>query len=132
MNDMENKELNAVEKKVEREYTLRRLKDSDLYPMFDIICKVVPEDVAPLVKDIITQEKSIDEIGGVVLIKLVTAVLRNITQVHDELYSLLSDLSGIPAEEIGEMKFGTTPMMIWDIVSDVKNADFFEVVSRSF
>lgn len=132
MNDMENKELNAVEKKVEREYTLRRLKDSDLYPMLDIICKVVPEDVAPLVKDIITQEKSIDEIGGVVLIKLVTAVLRNITQVHDELYSLLSDLSGIPAEEIGEMKFGTTPMMIWDIVSDVKNADFFEVVSRSF
>ena len=132
MNDMENKNLNAVEKTPEREYTLRRLKDRDLYPMLDIIGKVMPEDVAPIVKDIITHEKSLDELGGVVLFKVVTAVLRNIPQVHDELYSLLSDLSGIPAEEIGEMKFGTTPMMIWDIVSDVKNADFFEVVSRSF
>lgn len=132
MNDKENKELNAVEKKPEREYTLRRLKDSDLYPMLDIIGKVLPEDVAPIIKDIITQEKSLDEIGGVVLFKVVTAVLRNIPQVHDELYSLLSDLSGIPAEEIGEMKFGTTPMMIWDVVADVKNADFFEVVSKSF
>ena len=45
---------------------------------------------------------------------------------------LLSDVSGIPAAEIGEMEFGTTPNMIWDIVGNEKNCGFFKVVSKSF
>jgi hypothetical protein len=43
---------------------------------------------------------------------------------------MLSDLSGIPADEIPEMPFGTTPNMIWDIVKDAKNASFFRELSK--
>ena len=46
------------------------------------------------------------------------------------MYELLADVSGIPAKEIEEMEFGTTPMMIWDIVKNEKNACFFSVLSK--
>ena len=79
-----------------------------------------------LVQYIFTQlvmgEKSVNEIGGQVVYKIVVAVLKNVSVMPDKIYPLLADLSGIPAEEIPEMPFGTTPNMIWDIVKDAKNA----------
>lgn len=130
MSDMENKQPETVEEVQESAYTLRRLKDKDLYPVLNILGKVLPEDIAPIIKDIVTQEKDIKEVGAVVLFKIVTAILRNIPAVHEELYGLLSDLSGIPAAEIEEMEFGTTPAMLWDVVSDAKNTSFFKGVSK--
>ena len=64
--------------------------------------------------------------------RLVTAVLKNVSKVHDEVYALLADISGIPAEEIEEMEFGTSPMMIWEIATNVRNASFFKAVSKLF
>jgi hypothetical protein len=130
MSNMENKQPETVEEVQECAYTLRRLKDKDLYPVLSILGKVLPEDIAPIIKDIVTQEKDIKEVGAVVLFKIVTAILRNIPAVHEELYGLLSDLSGIPAAEIEEMEFGTTPAMLWDVVSDAKNTSFFKGVSK--
>jgi hypothetical protein len=63
-------------------------------------------------------------------VKNIIAVLKNMDKVQDDVYALLSDVSGIPAEEIQEMEFGTTPMMIWDIVSNEKNCGFFKVLSK--
>lgn len=111
-------------------YTLRDLKDKDLFPMLDIITAVIPEDLSDVFAQIVTKEKSVQEVGGIALYKIVVAVLKNISKVHDQLYSLLSDLSGIPADEIPEMEFGTTPMMIWDVVGNAKNASFFKVLSK--
>ena len=48
----------------------------------------------------------------------------------DDVYNLLSDVSGIPAADIPNMEFGTTPMMIWDIVGNEKNCGFFKVLSK--
>ena len=58
------------------------------------------------------------------------AALKNVSAIPDKIYPLLSDLSGIPADEIPEMPFGTTPSMIWDIVADAKNASFFRALSK--
>jgi hypothetical protein len=41
-------------------------------------------------------------------------------------------VSGIPEEEIGAMPFGTTPMMLLDIIKNEKNNDFFTVLSKLF
>jgi hypothetical protein len=49
---------------------------------------------------------------------------------NEEVYALLSDVSGIPAADIQEMEFGTTPNMIWDIISNEKNNSFFKVLSK--
>lgn len=123
MNDME---------MTERPYTLRRLKDKDLWPILNIIGQVFPGDLSGIFAQIMTGNKNIEQVGAEVVMKLVVAVMRNMDTVEDEVYELLSDVSGIPAEEIGEMAFGTTPMMIWDIVKNEKNADFFVAVSKSF
>ena len=116
----------------DKPYSLRALKDRDLFPILDIIATVLPDDLADVFVQIVTKEKSVNEVGGMVVYKIVIAVLKNINKVQNELYALLSDISGIPADEIPDMEFGTTPAMIWDIVSNAKNASFFKVLSKSF
>lgn len=111
-------------------YSLRSLKDGDLFPILDIITKVLPDDLSEVFMQLATGQKTIDEIGGIAVYKIIVAVLKNISSVHDEIYALLSELSGIPAAEIEAMPFGTTPSMIWDVASDAKNASFFKVLSK--
>lgn len=120
----------SAEAAVEKPYTLRSLNDGDLFPIVDIITKVLPDDMSEIFMQLASGEKSLEQIGGVAVYKIVVAVLRNISKVRSELYALLSDLSGIPADEIPAMPFGTTPNMIWDIVADAKNASFFKVLSK--
>ena len=122
--------MNNVEEMMEKPYTLRRLKDKDLFPVLDIIGKVFPDDLSSVFVRLVTKESTLEELGAVAVMKLAVAVIRNIHIVHDEVYSFLSDVSGIPAAEIEEMEFGTTPSMIWDIVSNEKNNSFFKVVSK--
>ena len=114
----------------EKPYTLRRLKDKDLWPVLDIIGKVFPGDLSAIFVEVATGQKSVQEVGGLVMMRMVMAVIRNMNSVRDEVYTFLSDVSGIPANEIEEMEFGTTPSMIWDIVKNEKNASFFTAVSR--
>ena len=121
---------NAVEETVERSYTLRRLKDCDLFPILDILGKVLPDDLAAVLMQVVSKEKSLKEVGVVVVVRLVKAIFSNMGKVKDELYELLSDVSGIPVAELAEMPFGTTPMMVWDIVNNEKNAGFFKVLSK--
>ena len=122
---------NIIETVEEKPYMLRELKDRDLFPILDIIATVLPDDLADVFVQIVTKEKSVNEVGGMVVYKIVIAVLKNIGKVQGDLYALLSDISGIPADEIPDMPFGTTPSMIWDIVNNAKNASFFKVLSKS-
>lgn len=121
-----------VEEIVERPYTLRRLKDKDLFPILGIISRVFPDDLAKIFVQVASKEKNLQEIGILAVSKLVFAVIKNLSNesLAEDVYALLSDISGIPAEEIGEMEFGTTPMMIWDIVNNEKNTGFFKVLSK--
>ena len=119
-----------VDETVERPYTLRRLKDKELFPVLGIISEVFPDDLSPIFIKLATKEKSVREVGALASVKIVLAILKNMNKVQDEVYALLSEVSGIPAEEIGEMEFGTTPMMIWDIFNNEKNVGFFKVLSK--
>lgn len=138
MNNLEVKDLEikeeaveaAVEETVERPYTLRRLKDKELFPVLGIISEVFPDDLSPIFIKLASKEKNVREVGALASVKIVLAILKNMDKVQDEVYALLSEVSGIPADEIGEMEFGTTPMMIWDIVNNEKNAGFFKVLSK--
>lgn len=143
-----NNEDMSVDKAVEsRPYTLRLLCDEDMYPIIDIIGKVCPEDLKPIIKkaceqyekltaglgeDVEGEEKTqiitqiVSDIGVDIVSDLVLAVIRNLKTVKDDVYALLSDMSGISVDQIRKMKFGTTPKMIMDIAKDVKNQSFFE------
>lgn len=116
---------------MKKPYTLRPLCDEDLYPVLGIISKVFPDELSEAFVNVVTREKSIEEIGYDVGFKLVVAIVKNLPKIGDEVYDFLSDLSGIPSDEIRKMPFGTTPKMIWDIYHEVKNLDFFGDASRS-
>lgn len=121
---------NTMTEEMNKNYTLRRLKDKDLWPVLDIIGKVFPDELSAVFVDIATGEKSVKEVGAIVTMKLIVAVIRNLKTVHDEVYAFLSDVSGLTVEEIEEMEFGTTPSMLWDIVKNEKNNGFFKVLSK--
>lgn len=127
---MDNQEIREQEETMERAYTLRRLKDRDLFPILGILSEVFPDDLAKVFVQLSTKEKTVQEVGAMAVLKMVLAVLKNMDKVQDDVYALLSDVSGIPAAEIAEMEFGTTPMMIWDIVGNEKNCGFFKVLSK--
>lgn len=130
---MNNDEMN-VDKDVDifKPYYLRRLKDKDLYTVLTIIDKIFPGDKLQEVFDqISTEGKTMEDIGIQVCTKLGFALIRNIVTAHDEIYALLSDVSGLKVEEIDDLPFGTGPMMIWDMLMDARNADFFKVVFKS-
>lgn len=125
MSEKENIEMTEA-----KPYKLRSLKDKDFYPMLDIVTATLPNDMADIFNQLVTGGKTLDEIGGMAVYKIAVAVLKNVSTMPDKIYPLLSDLSGIPADDIPEMPFGTTPHMIWDIVSDAKNASFFRELSK--
>lgn len=130
MSEKENIEMTEEVTEEVKPYKLRNLKDKDFYPMLDIITATLPDDLADVFVQLATGEKSVDEIGGMVVYKIAVSVLKNVSAIPDKIYPLLSDLSGIPADEIPEMAFGTTPSMVWDIVADAKNASFFRALSK--
>ena len=127
---MTNQEIREQEETMERPYTLRRLVDRDLFPILGILSEVFPDDLAKVFVQLSTKEKTVQEVGATAVLKMVLAVLKNMDKVQDDVYALLSDVSGIPAADIAEMEFGTTPMMIWDIVGNEKNCGFFKVLSK--
>ncbi len=127
---MTNQEIREQEEIMERQYTLRRLVDRDLFPILGILSEVFPDDLAKVFVQLSTKEKTVQEVGATAVLKMVAAVLKNMNKVQDDVYALLSDVSGIPAADIAEMEFGTTPMMIWDIFNNEKNCGFFKVLSK--
>ena len=128
---MNKQEIREQEEVMEKPYTLRRLVDRDLFPILRIIGEVFPDDLAKVFMQVTTKEKSVQEVGAAAIMKMVIAILENMDKVQEDVYNLLSDVSGIPAADIQEMEFGTTPNMIWDIVNNEKNNSFFKVVSKS-
>lgn len=128
-------EIAEAAEEVEEEpvsYTLRRLVDRDIFPVLDILGRVLPDELATIFVQVATKEKKVEEVGMLVMMRLIKAICQNIGKVDEELYALLSDVSGIPADELAEMPFGTTPMMLLDIVKNEKNVGFFKVLSKLF
>ncbi len=119
-----------VEELVKKPYTLRDLNDEDIYPLCEIIGKVLPDDMKEAFVQIMSGGKSLKDTGIMVAFDLGKLILKNFNSVKTEMYGFLSGISGIPVEELKKMPFGTTPRMIKDIFQDAKNTDFFKELSE--
>lgn len=123
---MSDKENNIVEMKQEpkaKPYTLRKLDGDDLWPLLEIVGKVLPDDLAPVFTELALGEKSLDEVGGVVAVRMVKAIIQNLGTVKEEVYAFLSGASGLSKDEIVALGLLAVPRMIWDIYNAEK--DFF-------
>lgn len=145
MNDMEKpvemenkkeekqKKLDALYKKYKDRFQFRALRDDDMYTIIRLIEVLLPEEgVRDAFAAVMLGNLSMAQVGARVMVDMIFSIMKNVGTVKDDLYKFLSDLSGITPEKIKEMPFGTTPAMLWALVNDAKNADFFEDVSILF
>lgn len=134
LNEFRKKEKQEAKKEeamaMERPYKLRSLKDKDLWTMLRILRKMNLKKYTQAFIALATQEKTIHEVGSVVLAELVNLFIENIPSAHDEIYAFWSELSEIPVADIEEMEFGTLPLMIMDTFNNAKGASFFKVLSK--
>ena len=116
---------------IERAYTLRKLKDGDLMPLLRILRKLGLKEFKDVVMKV-AEGKDAQEVGVFAILNVADKMIENLDTngVGEEIYSFYSEMSGIPAEEIKEMEFGTLPLMIYDSFSEVKNASFFKVLAK--
>lgn len=122
--------IEAAKLVIERPYTLRKFKDSDLFPLLQILKKIGIKDFKEAFIQVASGEKTIKQIGILAAFDLADILLGNLTKAENEVYSLYADMAGISVEEIKEMEFGTLPLMIMDSFSEVKNTSFFKVLSK--
>lgn len=127
MSDKEKTEMEEAKKP----YTLRRLNGDDLWPVLDIVGKVLPDDMASVFTSVATGEKNVNEVGGVVVFRIVSTVIKEIGKVKNEVYAFLTSVSGLTTDEINALGLMTVPKMIWEIYNAEKNADFFGDASKS-
>lgn len=119
----------VVEETVERPYTLRKLKDGDLFPLLKILRKVGLSNFKDTLQ-VISSGKQTEEVGISVALNIAEVVIGHLDSAEEEIYSLWSDISGIEPDTIREMEFGTLPLMIYDSFSEVKNFAFFKVLFK--
>ena len=120
----------APEEPVVRPYTLRKLKDGDLFPLLGLLRKLGLKEF----RDVITAVANggdLQEIGISAFLSVGDVMISHLEGgAGDAIYSFYSSLSGIPVEEMKEMEFGTLPMMIYDSFSEAKNTNFFKVLAK--
>lgn len=130
--DIENKSTEKIseEQEVVRPYVLRKLKDKDLFLLLKILRKIEIKDFKEIFAQMVSGEKTVKQLGMQAFFDMADILIENIPKAEEEIYSLWSDISGIPPEEIKEMEFGTLPMMIFDTFKEAGNASFFKVLSK--
>ena len=140
MSDLERKEV-EVEAAVKKEkpYTLRELNDEDLYTVLEILAIALPEEAKESFAQKVSEsmdkgdkkDDKTEKLGIQVAFDMVRYIMKNMKSVKSEVYAFLSDLSGIPADDIRKMPFGTTPAMLKEVFTNTKNADFFTELFKS-
>ena len=123
-------EEKETEEVIKRPYTLRRLKDSDLFPLLKILKKIGIRDCKEAFIQVASGEKTLKQIGIMASFDIADILIGNLAKVENETYEMWSDISGISVGEMREMEFGTLPLMIMDTFSEARGTSFFRVLSR--
>lgn len=126
-------------------YELRGLTADDMFPMFQIISKIgVKEfkkcfespEVMQIVKDAASSDKSKDDaiasVGLTVVLDIAGIVMSNLSNCKNDIYLLLSQLSGMDAKEIAKLPMSTFMEMVIDVIKKDEFKDFFQAVSKLF
>lgn len=120
-------------------YELRSLTSDDIFPMFQIISKIGIREFkscfeSPDVKAAIAKSEGTDlnSVGLAVMLDIGGTVLANVPKAKDDIYLLLSQLSGLTNQEIGALPMATFAQMVIDVIRKDEFKDFFQVVSRLF
>lgn len=131
----------------QKPYVLRDLCAKDIFPMTVIIRKIGlkdigkcfdPEEIKAIVGSVSGGEdgkgKNIDDIaetvGISVVLKIVDVMLENLSTAEQEIFGFLGGLSGMTAEEVGNLPMEVFLEMLVDVFKKKEFVGFMKVVSK--
>lgn len=123
-------------------YTFRKLTAVDIAPMCKVISKIGINEFgkcfgADSVKSIISKStnskvknKDSAVIGFQVMIEIANVIISHIPDCENEIFALLSDVTGLSIDTIKDFDIATFTQMLIDFVQKEEFKDFFGVVSK--
>lgn len=127
-------------------FELRDLTADDMFPMFQIISKIgikefkscfESEGVKKAVADLSSGKGKRDEsamtaIGVTVAVDVAGILISHIGEAKEDIYCLLSNLSGMKRDEIAALPMGTFVQMVVAVIKKDEFKDFFQDVAELF
>lgn len=140
----EEQAVTAAQVIAEKPYTLRGLCAKDIFPMVVIIRKsglkdiakcFDPEEIKTIMGSVSGEDKTVDDdvaetVGISVVLKIVDVILENLSTVEQEIFSFLAGISGMTADDIGNLPMDTFFEMLVDIFKKKEFVGFMKVVSK--
>ena len=124
-------------------YTLRTLTADDIFPMFGIVSKIGIREIKNCFSPATTRamldslkgddgdrDQTINAVGVMIGMDVLSVIMERLPACRDDLYQLLSQLSGMSKKEIGALPMPTFAEMIIAVIRKEEFKDFFEVVSK--
>lgn len=130
----------------EKAYTLREMTADDVFPMFKIISGIgLKEFKAALKSDdakaaiaAIAASKPDEkvqnaaDIGITIAVNIADVIFSNLPKCKDDIYKLLSGLSGMSMKEIAALPMAEFMNMVVDTIKKEEFKDFFRAAARLF
>ena len=135
---------------IEKTYELRDLQADDLFVLVSIVSKIgikefkacfASDDVMAAVKSMAKKEEKeeaadnsndITSVGISVALDIASILMANISKCKNDIYALLSNLSGMKAADIAKLPVMTFTSMVVDLVKKKEFADFFQEAVKLF
>lgn len=126
----------------DKAFELRQLTADDIFPMFQIISKIgvrefkscfVSEEVRKAIMDMASGAKdqaNVSAVGLTVAVDIAGVIISNLYKCKDDIYQLLSQLSGMKTKEIASLPMTTFLEMIVAVVKKEEFKDFFQGVTK--
>ena len=133
-----------TENKDGKAFELRPLTAEDIFPMFQIISKIgvrefkscfESETVRKAIEDMASSAKdqsNLNAVGLSVAVDIAGVILSNIHKCKEDIYQLLSQLSGMSKKDIAILPMKTFIEMVIAVVKKDEFKDFFQEVSKLF
>lgn len=128
--ETEAEKAEVEEQEIKRPYTLRKIKNSDLWAVLGILTVILPDDLKEAFVQVMSGEKTLEQIGIATAFDMGVLMVKNAYKAQEQVDAFCADMAGITVEELNEMEFGTTPLIIYDAVAEAKNVAFFKVLSK--
>lgn len=126
----------------EKAYTLRDLTAEDVFPMFKIISGIGLKEFkdafsADDVKAVVTggengEKPDATTVGITIAVNIADVIFANLPKCKNDIYKMLSGLSGMSCKEIAEMPIAEFMNMVVDTIKKEEFKDFFQAAARLF